>query len=134
MAKSCDADLSFISLYLISWEFLIFSMFFFWYIYFCIMCHVDFFKFNLFDVPYASCSLIGSFCLLGEIYSLILPKTFPVSLTWVSFLSSIPNLHRFDLFRMSKISWIFCAWNFPNLTFSLTVLLTSPRPYFVFIA
>lgn len=115
------------------WEFLIFPSLFgtclvfilliLFRVLFILLCEI-FFTSNLFDVPHASWSLIDSFFLLGEFYSLILMKIFPVLWLVFLFLLLFLLLYVFGHFRKSRISWIFCALNFSDLTLSLTVLST----------
>jgi hypothetical protein len=73
-----------------------------------------------------SCTLIGSsFFKLGK-SSIILLKTFSGPLIWFSFPSPIPIIGlRFGLFIVFQISWMFHAWRFLDLTFSLTKVYTS---------
>lgn len=79
------------------------------------------FWFSIFPVLYVSCTLIGIFFFrLGKFCSVILLKIYFVFLTWVSSPSSIPIIHRFGLFIVPQISWVFCAWISLNFKFSLT--------------
>jgi hypothetical protein len=43
-------------------------------------------------------------------FSMIFVKIFSVQLTWVSSPSSISVIHRFDLFIVSQIFWMFYTW------------------------
>lgn len=47
---------------------------------------------------------------------------------WFSSPSFTPTIHRFGLFIMSHISWMFCTWIYLGLTFSLTDLSISFLP------
>lgn len=109
------------------WEFLIFPRLFgtclvfilliLFRVLFILSCKI-FFTSKLFDIPHSSWSLIGSF-LLEEFYSLILLKIFPVPWLVFLFLLLFLLLYVFGHFRKkSRISWIFCASNFADLTFS----------------
>jgi hypothetical protein len=60
-----------------------------------------------------------SFFRLGKWSSIILLKIFSGPWSCGSSPSSIPIIHRLDLFMVSQIFWMFCVRNFLDLTFSL---------------
>lgn len=86
-----------------------------------IIWHRDFlFWFSLFGVLYASCTLIGPFFFrLGKFSSMILFKTFSVSLAWVSAPSSTPTSHWFVFSWCPRFPECFVLRLFLELIFSL---------------
>ena len=55
---------------------------------------------------------------LGNFSSTILLKIFSVPLTWAFSFFSISIIHKFGIFIVSQISWMFCVRNVLYLIFS----------------
>jgi len=73
-----------------------------------------------------------SFFRLGEFSSVILMRIFTYPVNWESLLSSIPIGHRFCLFIVFCISYLFWIRRFLHFTFPLTIVsmfsIASPAP------
>lgn len=93
-----------------------------------IICHRELLSWCcLFEVLYASFTLVGiSFFGWENISSTVLLKIFSVS-TWVTSLSSIPIIHRFGGFIVSQTLWCFVPVFFDWLLISSTL---ASRPEF----